>query len=351
MLKIFEPTSPIVVVDVNTQKKLNRWNFTAGIVHAAMAASILCVRLFHGVPYVLKFEVMWSSIEPDALPDFLVSHQCPWNHTSNQPAVGAFHHSDIFDWFRCHREQGSSTSDVVQDDVRARLYTLQPQARGVELPVWLLLFLFELLTTTMHMGLRWPLRRRYFYFLARRMQPFRWVEYSLTSSIMLWCLMSLSRITEVYLLTSMFFLSVFLELCGGLTFEVLTFVLQRVFRTRSRQQSDEYHLVNALRWTLYALSWAAFLLSFIAIWDAFLTIIGPYFEVNNADLWSQLFLFVGIANGLLLLAYSSFPVLHAIQVTYPHRYVDVELGYIVASLVSKCVLTLTIFVAAVQRHD
>tara|TARA_Y100000588_G_C14164964_1_gene886517 strand:+ start:109 stop:666 length:558 start_codon:yes stop_codon:yes gene_type:complete len=184
------------------------------------------------------------------------------------------------------------------------------------------------------------------YFLARRMQPFRWAEYAFTSSIMLWCLFSLSRLTEIYLLTAMFFLSVFLELCGGLAFEVLTFVLDRHVK-----RGKERRLINVLRWVLYALSWGVFILSYVAIWDAFLSIVNPYMSLENGDLWGQLFSFVGILNGVILAAYCSFPLLHLWQVLRPEQYVTVELGYIVASWVSKTILTVTIFIAAVQRKD
>ena len=183
--------------------------------------------------------------------------------------------------------------------------------------------------------------------LRLKLQPLRWFEYSITSSIMLLALFSLSRVSDVYILTSMFLLSVFLNLCGGLVFELLQYVEYDL-----RPPPHVRSILQTTRWSLFALAWVAFVLHYALIFDAYSTSIGQYMELDNSELWAQLWQFVSIMNYLILLAYASFPIVHIVQTMTrlkPNAYYKCELAYIVCSLVAKTILSMVIFVASVQR--
>lgn len=315
--------------------RLEVCNLIACSLHALWAVLIVCVACAPGLgaPFTIRFEKFMDRINTTVLPEILKTATC--NGTV---------HTDVFEWFDCLRSHATE-SDILKDDTSARIYNVKPTLL-VELHVWVFLFVFESLTAACHLFL---VRNKELYtsWLRLKLQPLRWFEYSITSSIMLLALFSLSRVSDVYILTSMFLLSVFLNLCGGLVFELLQYVEYDL-----RPPSHVRSIVQITRWSLFALAWVAFVLHYALIFDAYSTSIGPYLELPNSELWAQLWQFVSIMNYLILLAYASFPIVHIVQTMTrfkPNAYYKCELAYIVCSLVAKTILTMVIFVASVQR--
>lgn len=69
-------------------------------------------------------------------------------------------------------------------------------AQVVSLPLAYLVASFFFMSATAHFLLRWPLRARYERWLARGMNPARWVEYALSSTVMILAIASLSFVRE-----------------------------------------------------------------------------------------------------------------------------------------------------------
>lgn len=66
----------------------------------------------------------------------------------------------------------------------------------VDVPLAWLVASFFLMSATAHFLLRWPLRRQYEGWLARGMNPARWVEYAFSSTVMILAIAQLSFINE-----------------------------------------------------------------------------------------------------------------------------------------------------------
>ena len=328
---------------VSSQKmwfeRLRRCNIAASVLHSIWAILILVVALNPklGSPFTLRFEKFMSQTDVQSLPPFLKTNQC--NGTS---------YENVFEWFSCVRSGGTGGStDLINDEASARLYKLEPTLiyevyfRG-------LLFLFECLTAMSH-GCIAFYRELYEEWLRMKIQPLRWIEYSVTSSIMLLALFSLSRISDIYILFSMFLLSVFLNLTGGLVFELFLCV-EYDLKPKAQLRS----LLTFTRWILFSLAWIAFILHYALIFDAYNTAISPYMTLPNRELWGQLWDFISILNYLILIAYASFPIIHIAQTLTRHKeqaYYQCEFAYIICSFVAKTILTMVIFVASIQRAE
>lgn len=335
--------------------KLEWWNAVMAIVHLTWAVMIVTLGLAGRAPYTLRVERSWRRVNTTVLPPIITNPCCGGSaNLTVATAVAAagcasgdaVYQDDVFEWFDCIRSvREVMDEELVDDDTRARLYVLDPTLL-FEVPVWFLLFTFELITALVHGLLATAKRGCYEWYVARRMQPYRWFEYSITSSIMLLAIFSLSRISDVYQLSGLFLCSVFLCLGGGLLFEVFDYAQTDAVTMPSQVKG----LLGTLKWLLFGLSWAAFVLHYVCLFDAFYTAIEPYFELPSAHLWEQLFLFIKVLNFSILGAYFSFPVLHVLQVTRAVSYAWAERGYMVLSLVSKTLLTMIIFVAAMRRR-
>jgi hypothetical protein len=309
-------------------------NLGMGILHVVIGLCILIISVTKGAPFLVKFQSFWSSVDLNELPDALTNSTC--NGTK---------HTDVFEWFGCLRDSSNNAGEIVNDENRAQIYQIKANDIA-SIKVWILLFAFEMVTAAFHIGLV-IYHKTYVWFVNNEMQPFRWIEYSFTSSVMLLCIMALSRISDAYALFGFFFCSIFIELCGGLCFELFTFLLKETRDNTGRVDSVIWHL----RWVFYVLSVICFVVSYVAVFDAFYTIIEPYFQLPNATLWEQLFGFIKILNFCLLGAYCLFPMIHVSVFTGIVHYRTGEICYLVASLVAKAILTITIFIACLQRND
>jgi hypothetical protein len=251
-----------------------KWNLGMAILHGLLAASIGVVVWWKGAPFQFRVETFWR--KPNAT---ILGYQGLTNATCNNTK-----HEDVFEWFDCLADQAKRTNPNATkfDDNRSRLY--KPEAtEHFHIPVWILLIVFEALTADVHFKLWW-FSDLYEWFLAKELQPFRWFEYSVTSSIMLMALMSLSRISDMYALFGFFIGSVFINLTGGLCFELFAYLIKHGGLSKRVQT-----LLSILKWVLYALAIITFAVSYIAIFHAFHTIIDVYLTLPNAHLWDQLF--------------------------------------------------------------
>lgn len=337
------------------------WNLTAALFHFVFAVVMVALAETKGAPFVVKMERMWREPRFDA--PIRGTNMTIGELIFDNPLCGGKDYVEckrrdecsIFDWFDCLKGQstGDTTGDnwiVDSNDIEGRFYDLAPQT--VAKPrVWVFLLVFELLTALFHYGAARLWENTYQKMLHMKMQPFRWLEYSLTSSIMLLCLYALSRVTDVYLLWANFGLSVFLELGGGLCFELFGF-LRREYKLDQEVDAVLFYA----RWGFYLMSVGVFAFNIALVWDAFTTILDPYLHLVTAPLWDELFSWIRVLNISLLGLYSVFPVIHLFEfvsreIYCVDRFIVCEKLYIIASFVAKGTLVWSVFYGAMSRQD
>jgi hypothetical protein len=346
------------------------WNLSAALFHFAFAVVIVALAETKGAPFVVKMERMWREPRFDApirgtnttIGELVFDN--PWCGDKDYVACKRRDECSIFDWFDCLKSEAAGATTgrtgswiVDSNDIEGRFYDLAPQTVARP-PVWAFLFAFELITAFFHYGAARLWAVTYQKMLKQNMQPFRWLEYSITSSIMLLCLYALSRITDVYLLWANVGLSVFLELCGGLCFEFFGFLLETNKGPKEPFMAPEVaDMVFYARWGFYALSVAVFAFNIFLVWDAFVTILDPYSRLTTAPLWDELFSWIRVLNAALLGLYSVFPVIHLFEFVsreefeVKENFLLCEKLYIVASFVAKGTLVWSVFYGAMSRQD
>jgi hypothetical protein len=93
--------------------------------------------------------------------------------------------------------------------------TLVPAQRALfELPIGPAVALFLFMSAVAHALLAWPLRGWYERKLAQGIQPMRWLEYSLSSSVMIIVIAALSGIQEIGTLVAIFGVNAAMNLFG-----------------------------------------------------------------------------------------------------------------------------------------
>ena len=87
-------------------------------------------------------------------------------------------------------------------------------AEVISVPLAYVVASFLLMSATAHFLLRWPLRRRYEEWLARGMNPARWVEYAFSSTMMILAIANLTFIREFTALVAIAGCNVAMNLFG-----------------------------------------------------------------------------------------------------------------------------------------
>lgn len=288
--------------------------------------------------FAVRFDRVWNSNV--TTPPVIRSPTCS-NHTD---PLYRFQASEYRAWLACISPQVDDWRSEMEDSANVRLYS--PAINEFfEVKVWKLLCAFCSLTSLSHFVLWINHDDFYSELLDDRQQPLRWLEYSVTSSIMILVSASLSNVTEFYLLVFLVLANMFMNLGGGLVFEVLDYYDDGRFATK------RINLLHRTKWAVYGMSWLVFSASFTLIFDAFYSVTQPYFAFESGYLWEELFGFVKIINWTLFCCYFTFPAIHVMQV---FRYVDYDTGellYIVASFISKGALVGIYLYAAVSRDN
>jgi hypothetical protein len=320
----------ISVIDSSSvQKKLDllyKSNLYACLLHSTWVIFIIAVVASVGAPYKISVQKMFQIINTDILPDTLKTNVC--NGTM---------YTNVFEWFDCVDNRIGRVGPQ---------FTVDPYEL-FELPVWIILLLFEIITALSH-GILCIYRNTYENLLKIQIQPFRWFEYSITCSLMTIILMGLSNVVDIYLFLAMYTLSVFYNIYGGLIPEIIN----------SIKNTEKYKkfstLLRLLKIHSLLVCWFAFILTFVLIWDNFVASINPYLDLENGELWEQLFGFILILNVVLLLSFLCFPLIQIVQFAFANNlnvYLNCEFAYIISSFVAKTMLTFIILVSAINRED
>lgn len=328
-----EAPQNILVLNMQHRASLRRYNYIAGTLHFVLCLFILITKFTVDVPF--QFE-LFTNIES---PNEALMNLSPVCNGTTYAAT------DAFKWLRC-------ISVIQLNSTTTTTTTIQTQ-RIVSIGVWVLIFLFELITAGVHFAfIRYD--QTYFYFLALKMNPFRFLEYSVTNTIMVLILCAINVVQEIYLVLSIFFLTIALNFFGGFLFTLLEYILQEVFLNKEVRKLLVLAKTGALVW-----SWCAFLLPLVLFWNTFTSSFNALLEQNDTtvELWTEFYRFISILNIVITIAYSIFPVIHLIEHQFYlnasrcNNYVVIEKMYIIASMFAKTSLVVIVFAASIQRSE
>lgn len=337
-------------------------NWRAGMWHLMLAIIMIGLNFALNPPFVLELNRSWSTPNIASLPSAVQNNTC----CLGDGAANCRVYDDVYEWFECIRPAVEEWRSIkIENENDVPLY--QPTLTQVTNPIPLinLIILFELITSACHLwiytqdggALFSSIRgkdRFYSNNLKNLLNPHRWLEYAVTASIMLLASLSLSRVSDVFLLTSLFINSFFLNFVGGNCFELL-------YLGQRKLPEHFAELFRAIKWICFFSSWCCFIINIVTYWDAYRAIVEPYTELElTGELWGQLFGFVSIANWAITVDFCVFPIIHLYQFAWPfwrsekqeiEAYIRGERGFIWASFLSKTILTAIIGSAALMRND
>jgi len=334
---------------------LYRLNVSAFVLHSLLAIITIIAGLQGNSP----FQVVVTRNLP------IVPTPIPFPFNSTQ--CGSKTYDDVFEWFSCIRD--TFGDDYQSDLVDKYGYSVIAEDSGSpdtlmppfetsylvqnEWQMWTLIFAFSLLTSLSHLMIAFPIRKTYEEWLSMNVQPLRYVEYSITASIMFVIVLALTRVTDLYLLLANALLMCCVNVFGGLI---------------------EY--IGREAWAIRAWAWAmsgiVFVFQFWQLWDIYGLTIEPWVAEENetSDLMQQLFGFVTILNSVILMCFLTFPIVNLVQFFYYtndacrkrmqsggrgkndlYFAIRFEAAYIFCSLIAKAALVIIVFVASVQRGE
>lgn len=330
---------------------LFRLNVAAAILHALLAIMALGSGLAGNSP----FQVVVTRNLP------VVPEPVPFPFNSTQ--CGGESYDDVFEWFKCIREnfEDDYKTGLVEDygynvisETSGSPDTVMPPFKTTylvndEWQMWTLIFAFSLLTSLSHLLIAWPLRSQYQEWLSMNVQPLRYLEYSVTASIMFVIVLALTRVTDLYLLLANALLMCTVNVFGGL----IEYIAPQAW---------------AIRGWAWLVSAVVFIFQFWQLWDIYALTVEPWLNGPTAELMEQLFGFVTILNAVILTCFLTFPIVNLVQFFYYTNErckscmqreskqdlffaVRFEAAYVFCSLIAKAALVIIVFVASVQRGD
>lgn len=335
-------------------------NWRAGIWHLLLSVLMILLAIARNPPFSLELNRSWSTVNTSKLPAFLKNDTCCIPATSSNCKV----YDDVYEWFDCLRPSVEQwQGERIENENDVPLYEPSLTQLTEPIPLISLIIVFELFTSACHFWIYTQdggklcsnvrgVNREYTKLLLDQLNPYRWLEYAVTASIMLLSSLALSRVSDIFLLTSLFINSFFLNFVGGNCFELL-YLGQR----NLTKHADWF---RTIKWIAFGSSWLCFIANLATFWDAYISIVSPYLKMDKVGgLWEQLFYAVTWANLAITIDFCAFPAIHMYQFAWPHgkhsdevkAYMRGEAAYIWASFVSKTMLTGIIGTAALMRRD
>lgn len=168
-----------------------------------------------------------------------------------------------------------------------------------------------------HVASATVLWRRYVNYIKQHRNPLRWVEYSVSCSLMLVALAISSGIANVYVLVAIFFASAVMNLTG------------LVFENINRHTGKTFWSPFVLGSVLFVMPWAIML-----------------HHLQSSQAAQQLFDNAEIVHYVTITLFSLFPIvmaLAALRVGPWRSYVTTELSYITLSFVAKSALAMFLY--------
>lgn len=183
---------------------------------------------------------------------------------------------------------------------------------------------FLLISATFHLLIAYPLNKKYNEYMDRNINPLRWLEYSVSSSIMIVLIALFFSVLSFWLLVAIFFLN----------FNMIMFGLMMELHNEYTEKTN---------WTGYILGWISGIIPWV--------IITAYFYGVSSNLgegppdfvyiiyWVEVILFNGFAFNMLL---------QYLKVGPWKDYLFGERVYVILSLVAKTLLAWLVFAGVFQ---
>jgi hypothetical protein len=308
-------------ISLKTRDSLRNLNIAAGILHACFAVLIVVTVIVIDSPFYLVFEKLIK------VPDVDNFHPVLFNNTCNNTI-----YTDVFLWFR----ECIENKVVVPSKIDVIFLS--------KIKVWVLIFVFEAITSLSHFYIAY-FSPYYYSDLNMLLSPSRWREYSISNTIMIVAILALSNVSDVYLLLSIALAAASMNFFGGFIYELLDSIQQMKNLDERRM-----YLIKEAKYVILLLTWTTFLLSLVYLFDVFFTYLSVLYTLPNKGLWESFFNIILVLNIGIVVAYSVFPILHALRHFSSVNHILIEKGYIIASLVAKSFLSLIVFVASIQRN-
>ena len=193
-----------IVTETITSSGHRLLNRRAAIWHFMLWVLIVIVWMLKDPPFFLTLNRMWAKpVFNETLAPFLFNTTCSADGV-DYVATGR----SIFDWFDCVRPQSEQWRETTKIQ-NIELY--QPSKEFVfEFEVIWLVWLFEIITWGLHY-IVYANDEFYHELIKNELAPFRWSEYAVTASLMFTAALSLSRVSDMYLLIALFLCSVSLN--------------------------------------------------------------------------------------------------------------------------------------------
>ena len=197
----------------------------------------------------------------------------------------------IFDFFDCVLDRNTTTSETVMDAFSLATPT---KRESYEFPfafyVLYLVIAFSVITSLFHLSLATCCYRFYTSELQQKRQPLRWLEYSITASIMMLIVQQLNSITDPFILLSSFFLVMSYNTLGA---------------------AMEYAPVKnwEVRVWFYMVSTLGFAMTFVSSFVYYYSAVSPWLELGGCSSWGDLFSFISLVVWSLFISYLTFPLL------------------------------------------
>ncbi len=185
-------------------------------------------------------------------------------------------------------------------------------------PLAWLIASFFLMSSIAHFAAGWPLRARYEAFLARGINPLRWVEYSFSSTVMIVAIAYISYITDFPALVAIAFCNVAMILFGW----------SMEAANEGRENPDWKHFIFGC-------------IAGIAPWLAIFSIVWAFSAQSGLPEGAGIPAFVYVIIGSLFVAFNIFAITMVLQYKKVGRWSDYLYGektYMILSLVAKTLL-------------
>jgi len=220
-------------------------------------------------------------------------------------------------------------------------WTLEPTLSSFSaLSVPALLLVCETITALFHLGNACLWRKRYLFCVASKVNPFRWVEYAITASIMAVVISFSSGVREINGLLFSGTNIGFIQLCGGLLTELWNVPLKR-------ERSSGTNRVWARDTVTWRLLPHLFCYPLFILWS-FSVIF--HFVYGGGPSCAPSFVTIIVVGEVVLFSSFAIPQLYVYSGN-PSRYDVGELTYLILSATSKAFLSIVLIVGALQQEN
>lgn len=257
--------------------------------------------------------------------------------------------NEFRDWASCVRDSWNGTVSYEVKNV------VGPWSGGIAI----LIIFFSLVTALFHLRCAFTVKT-YVDNLDMENQPLRWIEYSITYTVMTVCIFQLNEVRGLYTFL-LLVMSSFAQMLIGLAIEALrrkqrppgVGLIGQIKEAYREFRKDIYNdmVVIAL---LEFCACLIMLFHFLIVWDSFRAAFQPYLDSDAGDLYLELVLYIIILNAVIYFLYLGFPIVHAC-VFFRHgqrnAYIYGEFAYVILSLTSKISLVAIVILGAQRQRD